>query len=61
MGGIGLTLKVSCVCQLLGLFYEQFVNLMEFLLEISLWTVLVKLSKNCHVGSLSSKSHSDSS
>lgn len=53
MGGIGLALKVSCICQLLGLFYEQYVNLMEFLLEISLWTALVQLSKNCHVGRLS--------
>lgn len=52
IGGIGVTLKVSCVCQLLGLFYEQYVNLMEFLLEISLWTVLMQLSKNCRVGKL---------
>lgn len=61
MGGIGLSLKVSCVCQLLGLLYEQYVNLMEFFLEISLWAALVQLSKNCHVGRLFSKSHSDSS
>lgn len=61
MGGIGLTLKASCVSQLLRLFYEQYVNLMEFLLEISLWAALVQLSKNCRVGSLSSENHSDSS
>lgn len=61
MGGTGLSLKVSCVCQLLGLLYEQYVNLMEFFLEISLWAALVQLSKNCRVGRLFSKSHSDSS
>ena len=60
MGAIGLALKVSCVCQLLGLFCEQYINLMEFLLEISLWTALVQLSKNRHVGRLS-ESHLDSS